>query len=359
MVLKLSPVDDARYRVVTAGAPMPIEQTVDWDRYDRTVAGREPWGRLVLEEDGEAVAAVSFAKVDLVPGAHFLWAKFGPVWLVEPTAERERALRDLLVGALRRAEPSVVFVRLHTRHGATDLRPVMQGITFDSTVIVDLDRSEDEIMAGMKKRGRRDVRKAQRDESLVVTEETGLDRAAFDELYAIFHETGERADFGIYPAARYFDMISLVGPELMRMFVVRRDGRALAWAQVNVVGSHATYSIGASGHEARTACAPDLLQWEIMTRLRAEGVRTYDLGGVGSDEFPGLAGLTMFKTKFDPEIVPAAAARDLPVRPGLYTILAKGRDLKNAARRALAGLRGADERPEEPETTAEPGSAAS
>ncbi|MGC5616249.1 lipid II:glycine glycyltransferase FemX [Georgenia sp. Z1491] len=339
MTLQLRPCDDVEYRRLTADAAMPVEQTIEWDDYDATVAGRTPWGRLAAWEGREAVAVVSLSKVSVGAGVSWLWAKFGPVWLDEPTPERERALRDQLAASLRRVDPGVAFVRLHARYDDVDLVPVMQGITFDSTVVVDLTGTAEDVLARMKKRGRRDVRRAEREEGLTVTEDTGLDRAAFDELYALFEETGERAAFGVHPADRYHEMMRLVGPEIMRLFVVRDAGRPVAWAQVNVIGAHATYSIGASGESARHSGAPDLLQWEIMQRLQAEGVRTYDLGGVGSAEFDSLAGLTMFKTKFHPDVVPAAAARDLPVRPGVYRTLVAGRHLKQAARRRLAGLR--------------------
>jgi hypothetical protein len=340
VTLQLRPCDDDEYRRITEAAPMPVEQTVEWDAYDATVPGRAPWGRLAAWEGHEPVAAVSFSKVTVGGGISWLWAKFGPVWLAEPTAERERTLREQLAASLRRVDPSIAFVRLHSRHDADDLVPVMQGITFDSTVVVDLTGTPDDVLARMKKRGRRDVRKAEREETLTVTEDTGLDRAAFDELYALFQETGERAAFGVHSADRYFDMMRLVGPQIMRLFVVRDSGTPVAWAQVNVIGSHATNSIGASGAAARNTGAPDLLQWEIMQRLQAEGVTSYDLGGVGSEEFDSLAGLTLFKTKFHPDVVPAAAARDLPVRGLVYRALTSGRSLKQSLRRRISALRG-------------------
>src|SRR5690606_41119480 len=98
-------------------------------------------------------------------GFRYLWAKNGPVWFVEPTPEREADLRRLLAESLRRVDPRLVFVRLHAMHEAPDLRPLLQGITYDRTVIVDLDRSPEEIFAAMKQQGRRAIRKALKDES--------------------------------------------------------------------------------------------------------------------------------------------------------------------------------------------------
>ena len=42
------------------GCELPIEQTEVWARYQDTVPGRSQWGSFVVEEDGAAVAFVSF-----------------------------------------------------------------------------------------------------------------------------------------------------------------------------------------------------------------------------------------------------------------------------------------------------------
>lgn len=327
----IRPVDDTTYAELAAGTTLPIEQAPVWTRFDAVVADREHWGRLVhTDDDGTPAAVVSFAMVRGPGGFRYLWAKNGPVWLVEPTAERERALRRELVDRLRRVDPRLVFVRLHAVHEAPDLRPVLQGITYDRTVIVDLDRSEEEIFAAMKQQGRRAIRKALKDESLTVAEETGLDEAAFAELYEVFVETGEREGFGPHPARRYLDMLDTLGPQHARVFVTRREGRVLAWALVVVNDGAALYSVGASSGEARQAYAADLLHWHIMQTLHADGVASYDLAGAGSDRFPGLSGLTQFKTKFEKEITEVAPAWDLPVRGWAYDLLVRALGAKRA-----------------------------
>ena len=336
--MSLRPVDDATYRELAAGVALPIEQAPVWAAFDAVVAGRSHWGRLAYEEDGVPAAVVSLAEVRGPGGFRYLWAKNGPVWLVEPTAQREAALRRELAERLRQVDPRLVFVRLHALHEAPDLRPVMQGITYDRTVIVDLERSEDDVFAAMKQQGRRAIRKAMKDESLTVTEETGLDEAAFAELYDVFVETGEREGFGPHPARRYLDMLATLGPEHARVFVTRRDGRVLAWALILVNDGAALYSVGASNAEARSAYAADLLHWHVMRTLLAEGVTSYDLAGAGSERFPGLSGLTQFKTKFEKEITEVAPAWDMPVHPIAYDALVRALAAKRWATGQARGL---------------------
>ncbi|MEE6272140.1 lipid II:glycine glycyltransferase FemX [Georgenia wangjunii] len=336
----LAPVDDATYLERAAGMPLPIEQAPVWAAFDDVVDGRRHWGRLAFLVDGEPAAVVSLTEVRGPGGFRYLWAKNGPVWRERPTPELERALRDRLAASLRTVDPGLVFVRLHAWHEAADLRDVMQGITYDRTVVVDLERSEDDIFAAMKQQGRRAIRKALKDDSLTVAEETGADAEAFAELYDVLAETGAREGFGAHPAQRYLDMLTTLGPEHARLFVTRRDGRVLAWALVVVNDAHALYSVGASNAEARGAYAADLLHWEIIRTLAAEGLVSYDLAGAGSERFPGLNGLTQFKTKFEKEITAVAPAWDFPVQPLRYAALVRALEAKRLAGRARSELPG-------------------
>lgn len=345
MTARLVPVtDDEEYLRLAEGFPLPAEQAPVWDRFDTAVADRRPWGRLAFYSaqnvSGDRPdALVSFTRLDLPGGLAFLWAKLGPVWRQEPTAEQEADLRRLLVAALRRTDPRVVFARMHVQHEAGDVLPMMRGITYDQTVVVTLGVSDEELMASLKKRGRRDVRKALRDESLTVSEETGISLEGFRELYTLLEETGERGGYGVHPAEHYHAMMDSLGPEHARLFVTRRDGRPLSWGLVTVHGEFAAYSWAASNAEGRSALAADAMVWLILTTLNAAGVRTFDMGGAGSERYPGLNNLTQFKTKFNEHVVPYPAARDIPARPALYRALGAARTARHGLRSALSGAR--------------------
>lgn len=315
---QLLEVSDDTYREIADGVALPIEQAPVWDRFDAVVAGREPWHRLALYED-DAPRAVINLTMQRGPGLlRYLWAKNGPVWLAPPSPVQEAAMHSCLRTVGRKAVRGAVFLRLHAWHDAPHLQPVLQGITYDRTVVVDLAKGEDAVFAGMKQQGRRAIRKALKDDTLTCEEETAQDPTRFAELYDVFVETGRREGFGPHPAQRYLDMLSTLGPQHARIFVTRREGRALAWALVLVNDGAGLYSVGASNAEARGAHAADLLHWRIMQTLAGEGIASYDLAGAGSDRFPGLHGLTQFKTKFEREISEVAPAWDLALRPTIY-----------------------------------------
>ena len=255
-------------------------------------------------------------------GFTYLWAKHGPVWTApQPTAAEESAFRSDLVRLVAGLDRSAVFVRLHAAHRAADLNELLQSVTFDRTVVLDLTAGEDALMAGMKKRGRRDVRKALRNTSLVAAEETERAAEVFPELYELLVETGARDSFGISERSVYESMLASLGPEHCRLYTVRCDGRPLCWGIVTTTSTQATYYYAASNEEGRKAGAPDLLVWSMASFLRSDGVRSFDLMGIDSDRAPQLAGVRGFKTKFSENVVDVAGAWDVPVHPLRYRIL--------------------------------------
>ncbi|WP_127127861.1 GNAT family N-acetyltransferase [Georgenia sp. SYP-B2076] len=340
MTVAVRPLDNETYLRLGAGVTIPLEQMPAWDAFDDAVPGRRPWRRLGVWDGEELLALISLTELD-GRGFRYLWAKHGPVWVAEPTPERERALREALVAAVRRADRGLVFARLHARHRSDDLHELLQTVTYDRTVILDLDRPEEEILASMKKRGRRDVRKALRETSMTAAEETGLSRERFSELYQLLVETGGRDGFGISSEDVYWTMLSALGGEHARIFVTRRDGRPLAWGIVAVGGDHATYYYAASNTEGRRSGAADLLVWHMACALRASGVRRFDLMGIDSERAPQLSGVRDFKTKFSEEVTDVDGAWDVPVRPALYRALVLALRGKRAAVGAVRALPGA------------------
>ncbi|MGO1509815.1 MAG: lipid II:glycine glycyltransferase FemX [Actinomycetaceae bacterium] len=324
--------------VAASGRLLPVEQSEAWDAYDEAMPGREPAGRLAWLLDGEPQAVLALTRLR-GRGFTYLWAKHGPVWLVEDTPEAERGLRRALARSLHAAEPRAAFVRLHARHRADDLHELLQSVTFDRTVVLDLAGTgdADTLLASMKKRGRRDVRRAGRNEDLVPGEETGASAQDFAELYALLEETAERDEFGIAEQSQYTTMLDALGPEHARLFVVRHTGgHALCWGIVTVGQGLATYYYAASSHEGRRAGAPDLLVWHMAATLQAEGVASFDLMGIDSDRAPRLTGVRDFKTKFAGEVTEVPGAWDVPLRPVLYRALTAAL----AGKRSAVGLLG-------------------
>lgn len=330
-------IDWVTFRQVAAeaGTALPIEQTIVWDTFDAAMEGREPWGRLIYSgADGAPRALLALSRME-IRGVPYLWARHAPVWLgPQPTAAEEADLRELLVAGVRRHDPSVVFVRIHATHRDKELRELLQTMTYDRTVVLDLDRADDEaVLASFKSRGRRDVRKALRNKEMTYHDETDRAEEVFSELYEILTETGERDGFRAASEETYRTMLRALGPEHARLYVARLSGQeALVWSLVTVWGDRAVRYYAGSSALGRRVRATDALVYKEACWLRAEGVRFYDLMGVDSERAPELAGVREFKNKFvtdGPIDVPGAW--DVPVRPRLYAGLRAALEAKRCA----------------------------
>lgn len=350
--LRLEPVagDAFESLVHAAGLTVPVEQAPVWEAFDAAVAGRSPWGRLAAyAENGRPVAVMALSEY---PGRGFsyLWAKHGPIWIDAPTADAERALRRGLTDYIGTHAPRIAFVRLHMHHEAADLRPLLQTVTYDETVEVDLTPSEDDVMLAMGKTGRKKLRRAMRDEGFALSEERGISREDFEELYGIYRETADRDGFGIFPAEVYFSMLETLG-DAARLFVARRvdtaspenagaggphaAGRAVSWVLSTFYDGVGQDYYGGSNTEGFETNAALRLKWHILMSLKAEGGTRYDMMGVGSAKAPQLMGVRQFKLQFADQTTPVDPAWDVPVKPLTYRALTWAL----AAKRLVGGRR--------------------
>lgn len=311
------------------GVDLPLEHTPAWARYERAL-GREPLGHFVWE-DRAFIAPVKMTG----RGFTYAWAKHGPVWAGEPTADDEQQFRATLAEYL---PAGLAFVRLHATHRSADLSELLQTLTFDRTVVLDLTKNEEELMASMKKRGRRDVRKALRNE-LAFADETDRFDEAFGKAYALLVETGARDKFGIAPENQYRTMMKELGPDHARFYTIRDGQDLLCWGIVTLNEQLATYYYAASSAAGRKAGGPDCLVWSMANDLRSRGVKSFDLMGIDSDRAPQLRGVRDFKTKFSEEIIEVPGAWDYPLRPRFYRALRRALVVKRQLTAVPAKIR--------------------
>lgn len=285
--------------VHASGATIPVEQSPGWARYDDVLPGREHW-RYLLATDGDrslaAISLTSFAGRALEQ----LWAKQGPIWLGgERTAQAERTVRDALVGYIRKERPRAAVLRLHAKHEGSDLTEPLIGVFYDRTVVLDLIKTEEQLLAEMSQSGRRNIRKALKNEDLVFADETSISEDDFrDVIYPVFQETGDRGGFVLRPSNFYYEMLRQLGPQACRLFTVRHHGVVISWALVTVYDGQTDYYYAASTAVARRHFSAYLMAWQTMRTMKAEGAVVFDFLGCGSARVPDLDTLNEFKLSF-------------------------------------------------------------
>jgi len=308
-------------QLADAGMAVPIEQTGAWMDLESTITDRSFWGHVVFLSDGEALGWASFADY-LTHGYHYLRSHHGPMWVRPLDEGQEREALQALVRFVRKVDRRQAFVRLAVEHDLDICRPTLSVTPYDETVIMDVTGTPDDILSRMKTRGRRDVRKALRESPATYADETAQAGTSFDEYYDVMVETAQRDGFSPAPQSDYENMLSILEPEHARVFAGRIEGRLVTWTIATVSGEHAVRYYGASRADVpkRNYVTDGLIFFEACT-FGAEGIRDYDMMGIGSERYPGLNTLNTFKCKFSKETTHVAPDRDLPVKRAFYASL--------------------------------------
>lgn len=315
-----------------AGLTLPIEQTEVWAHYQETIEGRMPIGAFVIKRDGEPIAFLSLMDFQ-THGFHFARSAHGPAYVTPPTAEEEQEVIDALADYVHRTFRSVKFLRCAIAHEIPQASVVLSTVPYDSTVVLDLTGGDDAILGRMKRRGRRDVRKALRECSATCADETENAMASFEEYYDVMRETGARDGFTPAPISDYEDMIRILGPEHCRVFAARLGEHVEAWSIVTANGDTCVRYYGAMRNGAMRMHVTDKLLYSEACELGGQGFAKYDLMGIGSDFAPSLMGLNEFKTKFTEEITHVAPERDVPLHKTYYRLLLLLKKLRNRGKK--------------------------
>ena len=180
------------------------------------------------------------------------------------------------------------------------------------TVINDLVKSEEEILAGAAHGTRYSLRVAQRNNVRVAETDD------IEIFIKLLKKTAQRQKFGVHPKEYYQKFFEYFRPKAdqpraglqARLFVAYHDDKPLAAALILIWQNTAYYLHGASDYEQKNLRAPNLLHWEIIRQLKNEGIKAYDWWGVDSKKWPGV---TEFKLGWGGQVVEHPGSFDLTI----------------------------------------------
>jgi len=209
-----------------------------------------------------------------------------------------------------------------------DLKPPFRRAPMDiqppSTVVIDLTKSEDELLGAMKAKTRYNIRLAER--KGVEVREGGIED--LDRWYSMYRETAARDRITIHSKQYYATLFELsekmaggVHREV-RLLLGYAGEELLAGIIVMINGARATYLYGASSNEKRNFMASYLVQWQGILLAKARGCRLYDLFGIPFDDNPDdpMHGLYRFKTGLGGIILNRPGSWDYPLSHPLYAV---------------------------------------
>ncbi|MDH5597218.1 MAG: aminoacyltransferase [Candidatus Peregrinibacteria bacterium] len=269
--------------------------------------GREVW-HFKKKEDAEALVI----KHQLPFGLCWLEVPRGPLFLDE--ASLQVIMEEL--AKLGRKE-GAVFVRLSSYAelgvGSLELGVAKGDHHPETSLVIDLDQSEDAILAHMKPKGRYNIRVAEKHHIKVEPSED------LDSFYRILKDTGGRDGFGIHLKSYYENMLKALGKHA-QLLLARYEDRVVAGGIFVYLDEWGIYYYGASDHHYRNMMAPYLVQWHAIQEAKKRGCKHYDFLGIAPEGASGhaWAGVTEFKKKFGGRVVSYPVAKDLVLRPFWY-----------------------------------------
>jgi lipid II:glycine glycyltransferase (peptidoglycan interpeptide bridge formation enzyme) len=259
-------------------------------------------------------------ETDLPMGKKYLYCPRGPL------GEPQSAIVDL---KKFEQDHTVIFCRLEPSRGV-DLPIAAKEVQPKNNWMLSLEKSEEEILIGMKPKTRYNIHLAKR-KGVEVREGGKNDLLSFFQLML---ETAKRNQFRLHPQNYYFQMWDTLAAENLHLLLVYYQNQLLAGMLMSVYGETATYLHGGSSEKMKDMMAPYLLHWEAIRKAKSLGLKNYDFGGIapGNEAKHSWAGISRFKKGFGGFEVDYPGSFDLIFSPLWYNIYKQSRLLRKILR---------------------------
>lgn len=306
-----------------------IHQTKTWAKFREATKGEKK-----IEINAEKKYYAIIQKIPLPMGKSWLYCNRGPVF----EELSENAFDEFLskTKELARKENSV-FLRIeppYEKNKAEKYSKLCKKLGFkdahtshqpEVTLIIDLTKSENEILAQMKQKGRYNIRLADK-KGVKIKESKDA-----DSFYKILKETTTRDKFTPHGKDFYKKMIEILGEkDFAKMYLAEYEGETIAGIIVTFYQDTATYYYGASSNKHRNVMAPYLLQWHAIKEAKSRNMKKYDFLGISPPDAKNhpWQGVTEFKMKFGGEIVEYVKAKEFIYKPFWYWVIRIAKKLK-------------------------------
>lgn len=240
---------------------------------------------------------------------------------------------DIPVDLLSLEEKAHYIQQFSCKKSSQDIQP-------PDTVILSLDKTEEELLAHMKSKWRYNIHLAEK-KGVKIRRGTSAD---IDIFYNLYETTAKRDGIAIHSKEYYKSLLesgeSAVNKEKsgegnkipeVRIYIAAYEDVPLASIITLFSKREAVYLYGASSNEHRNLMPTYLLQWQAICDAKKYGSRVYDFYGMPPTDDPShpMHGLYRFKTGFGGTIVHRPGSFDFPLSKvyGLYIAAEKLRSV--------------------------------
>ncbi|HBV57985.1 MAG TPA: hypothetical protein DEB73_01845 [Candidatus Magasanikbacteria bacterium] len=288
-------------------------QSWEWGEFQKEF-GRRVWRAGVFDE-AEQIGAAQIIEHHLGLGMGYLYCPRGPVGELH-LAEMAEFIKKGVINyghVFFRFEP----LSCHPERSEGFIVRV-PSIQPTNTLLLDLSKSEEQLLAEMHQKTRYNIRLAEKKEL-----EFSDSKIGFDVFWRLMKETARRDKIKLHTKKYYQLMLQIVSCQIL---VANYQNKMLAGGIFIGFGDTFTYVHGASANEHRDLMAPYFMHWRAIQFAKQNGYQYYDFGGVNPDDEKDFdfrtswAGITRFKRGFGGEIFSFAGAYELPFQPKMYKL---------------------------------------
>ena len=297
-----------------------------WDFYEfHKARGKKVVRRLAYK--GDEIVGAYAGVVETAKRGRYMAIAGGPIldW-------KDKKLVKMVFDDIREQgkKTECVFVRVRPQLELSDkslklmqdlgLKKAPMYLSVEYAGILDLSKTEEEILAGASQGLRRKIRKAQKNDIEVAA---NAEDEAIDEFCRLEKLHAERQKYVAFSTGflkKQFEAFR-EGDEVL-IYTAKKDGEVLAQNFMIFYGAEASYHYGVSSELGTKYSAAPLLHLLAMQEARKRGCRRYNLWGiVGREETTHrFYGVSEFKRSFGCEELKYTPAHDLILRPTKYQV---------------------------------------
>ena len=296
-----------------------------WDFYEfYQNYGHEIVRRIATDDKGKIIAAYAGQVEPAKRGRHLAIAG-GPIldWqdkrlvkkIFEDMKEQGKAKNCVFVRVRPQLELSDKSEKLFKDLG---LKKAPMYLSVEYAGVLDLTKSEDELLKNMRQRLRRALRKAAKNDITVEKSENPSDAHKF---YQIQVETAKRHDFFAFSEDFLVKQFAAFAENNEAVIYTAKYGdEILAQNMMIFYGNEASYHYGASTELGTKLSGAPLLHMEAMRDARKRGIKRYNFWGIvgENDTKHRFYGVSVFKRGFGVDELKYLPAHDLIINPTKY-----------------------------------------
>ena len=297
-----------------------------WDFYEfHRARGKKIVRRLVYEQ--KKIVGAYAGVVETAKRGTYMAIAGGPImdW------GNKRLARDVFSDIRREAtRRKCVFVRVRPQLELSDksldlmrelgLERAPMYLSVEFAGVLDLRKSEEEILAGASQGFRRKLRKALKNE-IEITAETGDEAITeFCRLEKLHAERQKYVAFSSSFLKKQYEAFRKNNEVII--YTARKDGETLAQNFMIFYGPEASYHYGVSSELGTKYSAAPLLHMEAMKEARKRGCIRYNLWGIvePDEKSHRFYGVSEFKRSFGCEELRYTPAHDMILKPLKYQL---------------------------------------